>query len=89
MRLDMAKQKTTQAFFLPVSWLRALLGVCAVLAVAEFILHRHAYFALEAAPLFFAIFGFLAFGLIIAGSWGVAKFVTRPADYYDTPEGDA
>ena len=85
----MAKQKTPQTALVSVSWLSALLGVCAVLAIAEFILHRHAYFALEATPLFFAIFGFLAFGLIIAGSWRVAKFVTRPVDYYDTPEGAA
>ena len=33
-------------------FIRALLVICAGLLVAEFIIHRHAYFALEATPLY-------------------------------------
>lgn len=85
----MAKQTKPDAKFMPIGWLRALIAICGLLAVAEFIVPRYAYFPLEAMPLFFAIFGFLAFGALIAGSWLLGKIVTRAVDYYDTPEGDA
>ncbi|MBT7280350.1 MAG: hypothetical protein HN835_06510, partial [Rhodobiaceae bacterium] len=51
----MAKQTKPDAKFMPIGWLRALIAVCVLLAVAEFIVPRYAYFALEAMPLFFAI----------------------------------
>ena len=56
-------------------FIRALLVICAGLLVAEFIIHRHAYFALEATPLFFALFGFVAlFALLSAAVWCCASW---------------
>lgn len=47
---------------------RALVALCAVLAIGDFIIHRHAYFALEAMPLFFVIYGLViaAVALVLA-----------------------
>jgi Na+-transporting methylmalonyl-CoA/oxaloacetate decarboxylase beta subunit len=64
-------------------FIRALLVICAALLVAEFIIHRHAYFALEATPLFFALFGFAAFCIVVGGGVMLRKFVMRASDYYD------
>ena len=62
--------------------MRALLSLCALLLVAEAIIHRHAYFALEATPLFFALFGILATGLVVAISFALGKLMSRAPDYY-------
>jgi hypothetical protein len=62
--------------------MRALLGLCALLLAAEAIIHRHAYFALEATPLFFALFGILATGLVVAISFALGKLMARAPDYY-------
>jgi hypothetical protein len=59
-----------------------LLGLCALLLAAEAIIHRHAYFALEATPLFFALFGILATGLVVAISFALGKLMARAPDYY-------
>lgn len=64
-------------------FIRALLVICAALLVAEFIIHRHAYFALEATPLFFALFGFAAFCIVVGGGVVLRKLVMRAPDYYD------
>ncbi|MBL6641846.1 MAG: hypothetical protein ISQ24_00200 [PS1 clade bacterium] len=62
--------------------MRALLSLCALLLVAEAIIHRHAYFALEATPFFFALFGILATGLVVAISFALGKLMARAPDYY-------
>ena len=62
--------------------MRALLSLCALLLAAEAIIHRHAYFTLEATPLFFALFGILATGLVVAISFALGKLMARAPDYY-------
>ena len=62
--------------------MRALPTLCALLLVGEIIIHRHAYFALEATPLFFALFGILATGLVVAISFALGKLMARAPDYY-------
>lgn len=62
---------------------RALIALCAVLAIGDFIIHRHAYFALEALPLFFVAYGLIALGLALGGARLLAALVTRAPDYYD------
>ena len=62
--------------------MRALLSLCALLLAAEAIIHRHTYFALEATPLFFALFGVLATGLVVAISFALGKLMARAPDYY-------
>ena len=63
--------------------LRLLIGLCAVSFVGEFLIHRHAYFALEATPFFFVLYGMacLAGSLVIGAI--LAPLFARPLDYYD------
>jgi hypothetical protein len=46
------------------------------------LIHRHAYFALEVTPFFFALFGIIAACLIIGGSMVAARLIGRAPDYY-------
>lgn len=66
--------------------MRALIALCAVLAVGEFIIHRHAYFAPEATPLFFVGLGLAALIAMMGGAKLLHRLVSRPSDYYQ--EGD-
>lgn len=62
--------------------LRLIYVICAGLIVAEFFIHRHGHFSAEALPGFFAIAGFFAYMLVVAGSVVLGKFVHRSEDYY-------
>lgn len=70
---------------------RVLIALGAALAVGDVIIHRHAYFAIEALPMFFVIYGLVCLGLAMGGSRLLAALVTREPDYYDADreEGDA
>lgn len=63
--------------------LRGTVGLCGLLALADFIIHRHAYFDLEATPLFFALMGSVSMGLVAALSALLRRLLTRPEDYYE------
>lgn len=66
---------------------RLFLFVCAflsILLVSEFFIHKHTYFKWEEWPWFYAVFGFVAFVVLIL----TAKYILRPIikrreDYYD------
>ena len=60
-----------------------LIAVGAVLIVLEFIVHRHGEVAAEDLPLFPAIYGFVAFVIIVFIGIGLRKLVMRSEDYYD------
>ena len=62
--------------------MRALPTLCALLLVGEIIIHRHAYFALEATPLFFALFGGVTACVVVGGSMLMSRLITRAPDYY-------
>jgi hypothetical protein len=72
-----------------VKWFfRIFYGILAVLVAADFytyfFTHPHTEFAWEEWPLFYAVFGFVAFVLLVF----VAKYILRPLvkrreDYYD------
>lgn len=62
---------------------RVILAVCVLLAVAEFIIHRHSYSDVEAFPLFYGLFGFVAFISIVLGGILLREFIMRDKDYYD------
>ena len=56
----------------------------AALLVGDFFVHKHAYFAWEEWPEFYAVFGFVACVVLVL----VAKYVLRPLvmrdeEYYD------
>lgn len=61
---------------------RALYAVCAALIIGEFIIHRHAYFALEAMPLFFVALGAVSFAFALIGGRLLHIIVSRNNDYY-------
>ena len=63
--------------------LRALIGFGVLLALGDLFYHKHAHFAVEEIPAFYAIFGFIAFvGIVLAGKY-LRKILMRPEDYYD------
>ena len=61
----------------------ALLAVCGILTVSEFLYEHHPHFEIEKIPEFFEIFGFLAFVFIVFAGTALRKLIMRPEDYYD------
>ncbi len=64
-----------------VFWILA--GVCALLFVADFFLHRHAHFSWEGWYGFYGVVGFVAFWCIVIAGKHLRKVVMRDEDYYD------
>ena len=60
--------------------------ICALLFAADFVVHRHTKIALEEFPAFYAIFGFVAFVMLVIGSIALRKLVMREEDYYDVDD---
>ncbi|MDD9947395.1 MAG: hypothetical protein OXU20_40525 [Myxococcales bacterium] len=61
----------------------ALVGVCALLALADFGYHKHAHFSFEGVHAFHGLFGFLAyFGLVLTATQ-LRKLLKRDENYYD------
>jgi prolipoprotein diacylglyceryltransferase len=61
----------------------ALLAICAVLTVSEFLYEHHPHFDIEKIPEFFEIFGFLAFMFIVFSGRLLRTLVMRDEDYYE------
>lgn len=57
-------------------------AICFVLAIADFLRHRHGIFEVERSPLFFAAFGFVVYAALIFLSRVLRRLVMRPEDYY-------
>lgn len=53
-----------------------------VLGIADFAVHRHAYFAFERFPGFFVLFGFSAFAFVVLSGWPLRRLLGRPENYY-------
>ena len=70
---------------------RLILGFfvcCALLILTDLIVHRHLTFAEDFFPVegwfgFYAIYGFVAYALIVVGSIPLRKMIMRSEDYYD------
>ena len=60
--------------------------ICALLFVADFVIHRHTKIALEEFPAFYAVFGFVAFCVLVIGSIALRKLIMRKEDYYDVDD---
>lgn len=57
--------------------------ICAGFGAAEFFIHRHGHFGEDGIPLFYGIYGFIAFfGLVLVGKQ-LRKLIMRDEDYYD------
>ena len=61
----------------------ALIAVCGLLFVADFIFHRHVVHPWEALWGFYAVFGFIACTVLILVAKEMRKFLMRKEDYYD------
>ncbi len=61
---------------------RALIVVCALLFVADFVIERHGEFEIEDLPGFFAVYGFVSFTVLILAAKALRGLIKRPEDYY-------
>ena len=67
---------------------RILLGIAIILAILELFLHRHGVAPIEDSFMFPAIFGFLAFMLVVqVGKW-LRLMIMRREDYYEGSASD-
>jgi hypothetical protein len=58
-------------------------ALCGLLFLADFIVHRHVYHSWEQVPAFYAIFGFVAYVLIVFSASVLRRIVMRKEDYYE------
>ncbi len=68
--------------------IRGFFVCCVLLFLADFVAHRHLSFEEGLLPVegwygFYAVYGFVAYTLIVAGSVVLRKVVMRSEDYYD------
>jgi hypothetical protein len=54
-----------------------------VLILADLAYHKHVHYAIEEWFGFYALFGFLAYSLIVGAGWLWRRVVMRKEDYYD------
>lgn len=63
--------------------LKAVYVICGLLFVLDFIIHRHSIRDWEALPGFYAIYGFLAFVVLVVIAKLMRKLLMRKENYYD------
>lgn len=62
---------------------RVLYVACALLVIADFVVHRHVVAAIENVPAFYALYGFLALVGVVMAARGLRMLVKRDEDYYE------
>ena len=65
---------------------RTLYLVCFLLVVLDFVVHRHTTHEWDQLPGFYAIYGFLAYIVIVVGAQQLRRLVMRKEDYYDVDD---
>ena len=78
--------ETVHIFDKPANVRRALAllyAACALLLLADFVLHRHVEHPLESLPGFYAAYGFLGCVSLVLVATELRRLVKRPEDYYD------
>ncbi len=63
--------------------LKGFYVICILLALADFVVHRHIGFDWEKIPAFYAIYGFVACVLLVLIAKQMRKILMRKEDYYD------
>lgn len=63
--------------------LKVFYVICALLVLADFIVHRHIYHSWENIPSFYAIYGFVGCVLLVMIAKEMRKVLMRKEDYYD------
>ena len=67
-----------------IKWmLRIFYAICALLVIADFVIHRHIAIEWERIPAFYALYGFVACVLLVVLAKLLRKLVMRKEDYYD------
>ena len=62
---------------------RILFAACALLVIADFLVHRHISTGVERVPAFYALYGFVALVGVVMAAKGLRRIVMRGEDYYD------
>lgn len=62
---------------------RGVWAICAMLAVADFVYHKHAVYGIEEIPVFYGIYGFVMCVALVLGAKELRKILKRGEDYYD------
>lgn len=62
---------------------RVLYVACALLVIADFLVHRHISTDVERVPAFYALYGFIALVGVVMAAKGLRRLVKRDEDYYD------
>lgn len=57
--------------------------ICALLVIADFIVHRHIYHDWENMPAFYALYGFIGCVVLVLIAKLMRKVLMREEDYYD------
>ena len=63
--------------------LKGFYAICILLALADFVVHRHIGFGWEKIPAFYALYGFVACVLLVLIAKKIRNVVMRKEDYYD------
>ena len=66
---------------------RLLILACIASIIAGFLIEHHPHFAFEAWPGFFAIFGFLAYCIIVLSAKSLRPLLRREETYYGDDAG--
>ncbi len=80
------KDQKTHIFDNPRNVDRLLKGfytLCAILVIADFIIHRHTTMGWEKIPAFYAIYGFVACVVLVVVAKKMRKVLMRKENYYD------
>ena len=68
-----------------IRWLlRIFYGICVLLVLLDFVIHRHIETAIEKLPAFYAGYGFIACVLLVLLATQLRKWLMRGANYYST-----
>ena len=66
--------------------LKVFYAICVLLFAADIFVHRHTIHDWEQLPGFYAIFGFVAFVLLVLVAKLMRKLLMRKEDYYDVDD---
>lgn len=62
---------------------RVLYVACALLVIADFLVHRHISWTAERIPAFYVLYGFAALVAVVMAAKGLRVLVKRDEDYYE------
>ena len=82
-------QNNSDFFYRPsvIQWiLRIFYGLCVLLVIVDFLVHRHIVTPIEKIPAFYAIYGFIACVILVILAAQLRKWLMRDEGYYSKAE---